>query len=104
MAAGKYPTRFEWRRKTAGTPDTFGQKPKEHENLGSLWGAVEDLAANRTTEKESERQLTSATIRLRNYPEVAPGDLLREAGSGVEWSVRTAIEGDNEIECEAEHR
>jgi head-tail adaptor len=98
--AGDYPTRFTWKRRQQGAPDTFGEKPDEYPVLGTLWGAVENLGAARVTEKASERQETTATIRLRNYPAVKPLDVLRDMGTGDEWEVETAVAGDNEIVCE----
>ena len=100
MAAGEYTTRLTWLRRKQGEPDTFGEKPEEFEHLGTLWGAVEDLAAGRVTEKGSERQETTARIRLRNYPAVRPLDVLRDAGEGDEWEIETAVAGANEMVCE----
>lgn len=98
--AGDYSTRLEWLKRGPGNPDTFGQREETWIPQGYLWGAVENVVAARVTESESEKQETSATIRLRNYPAVGPGDKLREVGSGAEWTVETAVEGENEIECE----
>lgn len=100
MAAGEYTTLFTWLRRKQGEPDTFGEKAEEFEHLGNLWGVAEDLAAGRVTQKASERQETSATIRLRNYPAVKPLDVLRDAGGGDEWEIETAIAGENEMVCE----
>jgi head-tail adaptor len=102
MKAGDYNTRLEWLRKSKGSRDSFGQREDPYTPAGYLWGAVEDVAAGRTTEKQSEKQLTSATIRIRNFPDVAAGDKLREVASGAEWEVLTVVDGDNEIEIEAE--
>jgi hypothetical protein len=99
-AAGEYTTRFTWLRRKQGVPDTFGAKPEEFDILGSLWGVAEALGAARVSEKASERQETTATIRLRNYPDVKPLDVLRDAGEGDEWEIETAIAGDNEMVCE----
>lgn len=102
MRAGDYRTRLTWLRTTLGTPDGFGQKPEETTALGSLWCAVEDVVANRESRKESERQITTATIRVRNYPDVRPGDQLRDDGESTTWTVLTAVAGDNETLCEVE--
>ncbi|HEX4608855.1 MAG TPA: head-tail adaptor protein, partial [Urbifossiella sp.] len=77
MTAGEYPWRFEWLKKSAGTPDGFGQPSDSFPSQGTLWGALEGLSGSRTGSKESERQDVSATIRLRNYPAIAAGDRLR---------------------------
>lgn len=104
-AAGEYDVRVEWFKKTPGGVDSFGARlDAVVESQGYLWGAIDDRAVARVTEKESNRQLFTATIRLRNYPEVGPGDTLREAGTGIEWTVLTAQELDDEVACEAEHR
>jgi head-tail adaptor len=98
-SAGEYRTRLEWLRRTPGTPDGFGQRQDTFDPQGWLWCAIEDLAANRVTEQESERHQVTASVRIRNYPAVAPGDRLRGT-DGREWEVRTAVEGDNEVLCE----
>lgn len=102
-AAGQYVDRVEWLKRTKGVPDSFGdRKPTDtYPSQGYLWAAIEDVAANRSTEKESERQLTSGTVRIRNYPAVVAGDRLVD-GDGQTWTVKTVIAGDNEISCEVE--
>lgn len=101
-AAGDYPTLFTWLRHSQGDPDEFGQKPDEYAQVGSLWGVLETVDANRETALESERQQYAAQIRVRNYPAIVPGDLLREVGSGDEWTVLTVTAGDNEMAIEVE--
>ena len=100
-AAGGYNTRLEWLQRTAGTPDGYGQRRDTYPSQGYLWCALEDVAGNRTVEKESEKQVTSATVRIRNYPAVVPGDRLGDADGGI-WTVKTAVAGDNETLCEVE--
>lgn len=100
-AAGDYSTRLEWYKKRSADVDEFGERQENYwPSQGCLWGAVGDLVAGRTIELDSERQETRAVIRLRNYPAVSPGDRLRELGSGVEWTVETVLDGDNEVICE----
>ncbi len=96
--AGSYADRLEWGQKTAGTPDAFGdRKPSTtYPSQGYLWCAVEDVGASRETKKEGERQLTTATVRIRNAPAVAAGDRLGD------WTVLTVTAGANELTCEVE--
>jgi len=99
-AAGEYDTRLEWFKKTQGGVDEFGQRHDEfYPSQGYLWGAVEAAAAGRSSEMESERQETTATVRLRNFPAVAAGDRLRDR-DGNEWTIETVLAGDNEVVCE----
>jgi hypothetical protein len=102
--AGAFIDRLEWlKRLPTAKGDGFGQRPQgAFESKGHLWCAVEDIAANRETRKESERQVTTATIRIRNYPGVKAGDQLRDAILGQTWDVRSAVELDNETVCEVE--
>jgi head-tail adaptor len=100
MRAGEYRTRLEWLQRTPGTPDGFGQRADTYPSQGYLWGAVEDLVGGRETAKESERQVTTATVRLRNYPAVVAGDRLLDVGLDTTWTVEHAVRGDNELVCE----
>ena len=100
--AGGYRDRLEWLKQTKGTASGFGEKPSTYPSQGFLWCAVEDVAAGRVTEKESERQQTTATVRIRNYPAVAPGDRLHDVGRGELWTVRTVARGDNETRAEVD--
>lgn len=98
--AGDYATRLEWLRRTPGAKTPAGERPATYPSAGHLWAAVEDLVGSRETAQESERQLTTATVRLRNYPGVQPGDRLRDAGLGHLWTVGHVVRGDNELVCE----
>lgn len=104
MKAGDYSTRLEWlSRVTDATPDPFGQRPLTFQSAGYLWCAVEDLNPTRPTEKESEAQKTTATIRIRNYPAVMAGDRLYDAAEDDTWTIKTAhATDDNETICEVE--
>ncbi|VTR95238.1 : Phage_H_T_join [Gemmata massiliana] len=100
-AAGAYRYRLEWLQRTKGAPTSFGERQDTFPSQGHLWCAVEDVAGNRDTQKESERQLTTATVRARNYPAVVAGDRLVDADANT-WTVKTAVEGDNEMVLEVE--
>lgn len=103
MAAGKYSTRFAWLKAVNGPPDSFGERGEPSTvAAGFLWGELADVGATRSTELESERQLTTGTIRIRNYPAIAAGDQLRDAGLGTLWLVRSVVTGDNERICTVE--
>lgn len=104
MKAGDYSTRLEWlKRLPHAKPDTFGQRPRTHESAGYLWCAVDDPTSNRESEKESEGQKTSATVRIRNYPAVLAGDRLSDPNEGHMWEVMTArATDDNETVCEVQ--
>lgn len=108
---GDYNRRYQWLKRAAGTQDSFGQKPgfrrwltaaPDYPSQGYIWGTEEDQAANRETQKESERNVVSATIRLRNFPPVGPGDQLIN-GLGFVWTIDTVRRGDNEMICEVSH-
>ena len=101
-AAGEYETPFAWVRAGEPVADTFGEEHAADEQLGTLWGVAEDVAAVRETRDGVERQFTTATIRLRNYPDVVAGDQLRDLADGELWDVLTVVAGDNEIACEVE--
>jgi head-tail adaptor len=100
-AAGEYVDRLDWGQRTKGTPDSFGQAVYTFPTQGFLWGVVEEVAGLRVTEMESEKQQTTATIRLRNYPAVAAGDRLTD-GLGRVWRILSAVRGDVEVLCEVE--
>lgn len=102
MAAGEYSTRFTWLRRTQGPADSFGQKHDLFPVMGTLWGALEGADSSRQTRLESDRQEDTATVRVRNSPAILPGDILRECGSGTEWTVLTTTGGANELVCEVE--
>jgi len=102
MGAGAYPTRLEWSRRVRKEPDSFGEKREEWEVQAMLWGAVGDETAFRVTEKETTVQRVSATVRVRNYPPLLPGDRLADAGRGVEWFVVVATRGDNETSADCQ--
>lgn len=99
--AGDYQTRLQWMKRTKSTADGYGDRKATdiYPSQGWLWCAIEDVAANRESRKEGERQVTSANVRLRNYPAIVAGDRL--AGEHV-WTVLTVTEGDNETICEVE--
>lgn len=108
-AAGEYTDRFEWLRRSLGTPDPFGQKggalrsrgrQPGYPSQGFLWGLTADVTADRSAERESDRQETTGTVYLRGYLDVAAGDQLDDAGNGTTWTVRTALQRDNETACE----
>jgi len=104
MRAGDYCIRLEWlKRIPDAQPDSFGQRPRTHESAGYLWCAIDEATANRETEKESEGQKTSATVRIRNYPAIVAGDRLYDAAEDDTWEVKTArATDDNETVCEVE--
>jgi hypothetical protein len=114
-AAAKYRTRLEWFKRVLGTPDAFGDKPgakrsrdknDTYPSQGFLWGSIEDASGGRQTEKESERQVTTATIKLRNRPGVVAGDQLRDAARNEVWTIRTVTQSydadPNETVCEVD--
>jgi len=100
--AGEYPTRFDHLRVTRPTPDTFGQKAEVETSQGYLWGAVEDVSAGTSRRLESEQHVLRATIKLRNYPSVQPGDVLRDVGRNERWHVTSLYRGLNEMLAEVE--
>lgn len=105
--AGDYPVRLKWLGQVAGTPDTFGQKPGARRFLegrapdypvkGYVWAAIEDVSANVTTMKASDRQEIAATIRVRNWPAIGPGDQLVDERFNEVYTVSTWVRGDNEL-------
>lgn len=102
MAAGAFIDRLEWLKRAAGTPDTFGARVDVYTSQGTLWCAVEDVAGTRATEQERERQLTTASIRVRNLVGIAAGDRLRDAALAETWTVRTVVGRGNETVCEVD--
>lgn len=102
MAAGGYPERFRWlrRQRAAGGTSATGQKTDTFTAFGHLWGVTDDVVGGRASAKESERQVTTATVRLRNYPDVRAGDRLDSAGTV--WTVLHVVAGANEILCDVE--
>lgn len=97
--AGEYDTPLEWRKRAGRTADGFGQPADQFTGQGTLWAAVEDLVGGRASGKESEGQQTTATVRLRNYPGVAAGDRLYDAGRGELWTVDHVARDVNELRC-----
>lgn len=102
MRAGDYSTQFEWFQHSFGDKDSFGQPAEDYTTQGNLWGALEDLSAGEQDLEERQVPILRATIRLRNYPEVAYLDTLYDTGTETEWTVRSSYAGDNEIICEVE--
>lgn len=100
MKAGDYRDRLEWLKRTRATKDGFGAPVETYPSQGYLWCAVEEVTANRESVKDAQRQVTTATIRVRNFPAIGPGDRL--SGGGFVWSVLTAVAGDNETTCEVD--
>lgn len=98
--AGEYDSRLAWLRKSPGEIDAFGQRFPGNPFLGHLWGVVEDVAASRETVNGSSRMVTSAMIRVRNYPALVAGDQLRDEGLGDVWTVSVVWRGDDEVLCE----
>jgi hypothetical protein len=100
--AGTYRDRVEWLQKTKGVPDTFGdRKPTfTYPSQGFLWAVVEDVAGGRESRLEAKRQVSTANVRLRNYPAVVAGDRL-SAVLGT-MTVLSVVGGDNEVTCEVE--
>ncbi|MDY3558120.1 head-tail adaptor protein [Gemmata sp. JC673] len=100
--AGDYRDRVQWLQRVKGK-DGFGDRRAGDTwtDAGALWAAIEDVIANREGVKESEKQKTSATVRLRNYPGVVAGDKLQDLDGNV-WLVKTAVNGDNELTCDVE--
>lgn len=100
MGAGKYSSRVEWLRRTKVSADGYGQPSYGYPSRGYLWAAVEEMAANRETKQESERQVTTTVVRIRGYIDVSVSDRLRILGAY--YDVKTARTGDNETICEVE--
>ena len=101
--AGEFPTPYN--RVRAGVPvaDEFGEETAAALELGPLWGVTEDVLASRERRDASERQFTSATIRLRNEPDVVAGDQLRDLSTGEVWDVLTVVvDTEDELRCEVE--
>jgi hypothetical protein len=98
--AGDYRDRLEWLKRTAGGTDAPGQRQFTYPSQGYLWCAVEDLAANRETVKNVERQVTAANVRVRGEVALLPGDRLAD-GETV-WTVLTVVAGDNETLLEVD--
>lgn len=102
--AGDYLDLVEWmKRNLAGrTHDRVGQATDAFVSQGYLWSAIEIVTGGRVTELASERQQTTATIRIRNYPAVLAGDKLVDQGHGDTWKVLSAARGSDEVLCEVE--
>lgn len=102
MRAGDYRDRVQWLQRAKGA-DTFGDRRAgdTYTPEGYLWGVIEDVSANREERKGANVQVTSATVRLRNYPAVVAGDRLQDLDGNV-WTVKTVAAGDNEVTCDVE--
>lgn len=97
MDAGEYDTPFTHRKKTRGSKDTLGARHDTYpDQPGYLWGALDDVNGGRGTAQEVERAEYTATVRLRNYPAVEPGDRLVDDLGDV-WTVETVVRGANEL-------
>lgn len=101
MAAGQYSTRFEWFQFALGEADSFGQRADSFNSQGFLWGALEDVATGEAEKLTRQTATLTATIRLRNYPELAARDALDDA-DGTRWFVHAVRYGENETVCEVE--
>ena len=107
--AGEYDARLEWRRKAAGAKDTFGERPQtaapvltSYDVLGHLWAAVEGLSAGEESRLDAKRQVTRATVRVRNWPAVRPRDELYDPEWDQVWRVVSVRRGDNELVADVE--
>lgn len=100
-AAGDYAERLNWQRRTPGTPDSFGQRPDTFPSVADLWAAIEDSSGGRSSSKESEHQVITATIRVRQYPAIKAGDRLVSYRWGDVWTVDHVVRGENELLLEA---
>ena len=94
--------RLEWLRRTKGAGATRSASATTPTS-GAVTVGRPRGRRRRPDHGEGIRAAThSATIRIRNYPDVVAGDVLREVGEGVEWKVLTVTAGENEISCEVE--
>lgn len=101
MSAGSYPVRFAWAVHSYGSPSAEGDPTDVYADPVNLWGGYDtDRAGTIVASLESDQQSTSASIRFRNYPAVAPLDTLTDAQTGEVWTVDTVTRGANEIRCD----
>jgi hypothetical protein len=97
-AAGAYRVRYQWQRNGLADPDGAGQKARDYEAGGFLWGTDAELMdAGEDERGGGKRQRTTATIRVRNHPAVRPRDVLYSAEWDETWKVMTVQRGDNEM-------
>lgn len=96
-AAGEYETRLEWRARTQGTPDGFGQKPDQYAAPVSLWGVVEDRDATEETRLLADQPRRRAVVRVRDYPAVRPEDTLTDTQWAEVWTVDAVRRGRGEL-------
>jgi hypothetical protein len=102
MDAGAYSIPFVWSVYALGSADNFGEKPRGYTAGGTLWGTpAENVNANSEVKQQGEKQITRATIRVRNFPTVKPLDKLTDDLARV-WRVVNTVRGDNEIICDVE--
>lgn len=100
MRAGEYSEFYAWSVRSLATADGYSEKPDAYTASGNLWGTpAEDTTSGTETQSESEQQVTTATIRLRNYPTVKPLDRLTDSLGRV-WRINHHYRGANETVCD----
>lgn len=102
MKAGDYRDRVEWLQRTVVASDGFGERTATFPSQGFLWCAIEDIGANRESKKEGEKQVSTATVRIRNRPAVAAGDKLVGVLATMLVKTVTREPSGNELSCEVE--
>lgn len=101
MSAGKYNVRFAWAVHSYDGTTAEGDPVSEYADPVNIWGGYDtDRAGTIVASLESDQQSTSASIRFRNYPAVAPLDTLTDAQTGEVWTVDTVVRGANEIRAD----
>jgi len=100
-AAGRYPVCFAWCVHTYGSPSAVGDPTDVYADPVNLWGGYDaDRTGTIQQVLNADEQVTTATVRFRNYPAVGPLDSLTDPQSGEVWYVDTVRRGANEILCD----
>lgn len=99
--AGIYTSRLR-RLEGVRTKDTAtGEDVLSHEEGAYYWCAIEEAPGRRETVTGRTVTGSFATIRIRNYPDIAVDDLLKDEAYDQFWHIETIYQGDNEMICDA---
>jgi head-tail adaptor len=83
--------------KATRLPNTLGQPEESFALNGYLWCQVESNQGRKQEDYGAERTGITATIRIRNYPEITALDRLESVEWGDLWVIESIGRGDNEL-------